>query len=88
MPTAALPSQSKIVECTTLSRYLCIVGEVHDLRVGCTALIASVVLDQSLVLLPLTGNGEIAGIALDRNREIHASVLICEAQFVFRRLEQ
>lgn len=88
MPTTAFSRQSKIVECASLSRHLGIVSEIHDLRVGCATLLAAIGLDETLILLPLTGDGEVAGIAADRNREIHASVLICEAQFVFRRLEQ
>ena len=88
MPTTALPSQPKVVECAALSRHFGIVGEIHDLRVRCATLLAAIGLDETLVLLPLTGDGKVAGIAADRNREIHASVLICEAQFVFRRLEQ
>jgi len=58
--TAALSRQPEVVECATLRRDLDVGGEVHDLRVRSTAILAAIGLDESLILLPLTSDGEIA----------------------------
>jgi hypothetical protein len=88
MTTTTLSRQPEVVECPTFRCDLCVVCQIHNLRVRCPTFLATVGLDASLILLPLAGNGEVARIAADRNWEIHASVLICDEQFVFRRLEQ
>jgi hypothetical protein len=60
MTTAAFSRQTKVVQRPALRRDLDVGGEVHDLRVRSTAILAAISLDESLVLLPLTGDGEIA----------------------------
>ena len=88
MTAAALTCQPKVIECPTLRRHLGLGREVHELRIGSTAILTAILLDETVKLLPLSGEREIARIALDWNWEIHDVFLVCEAQFVFRRLEQ
>ena len=76
MTAATLAGQSKVVQRPTLGRELGVIGEVHQLGVRCTSLGAAVLLNQTVKLLPLAGDGEIAGIAADRNWEIHCAVLL------------
>jgi hypothetical protein len=89
MTTAALTCQPKVIECPTLRRHLGLGREVHELRVGSTAILTAILLDEAVKLLPLAGEREVARIALHDDWEIHDAVLlVCEGQFVFRRLEQ
>ena len=89
MAAAALTCQPKLVQGSTLCRQLDVIGKVHQLRVSRPPLLATILLNKPQKLLPLAGNREIARIAADRNWEIHCVVLlVCERQFVFRRLEQ
>lgn len=76
MPTTTLTCKTEIIERSTLSRYVCARCEIHQFRVRSATICTTIVLDQSVKLLPLTGDREVAGITLDRNREIHDSVLI------------
>ena len=76
MTAAALAGQSKVIQCPTLGRELGVVGEVHELRVRCTSLGAAVLLNQTVKLLPLAGDGEIARIAFDRDRKVHCETFI------------
>ena len=89
MATAALTRKSKVVQRPTLRSHLGLGGQIHELGIGSTAILAAILLDETVEFLPLAGEREIARIALDWNREIHCAVLlVCEGQFVFRRLEQ
>jgi len=89
MTATAFTCQSELIQGSTLCSQLGVIRQVHQLRVRCAALLTTVLLDKAQELLPLTGNREVACVAADRNREIHCAVLlVCERQFVFRRLEQ
>jgi len=89
MATAALTRESKVVQRPTLRSHLGLGGQIHELGIGSTAILAAILLDETVEFLPLAGEREIARIALHNDWEIHCAVLlVCEGQFVFRRLEQ
>ena len=69
MPTAALSRQSEIIQCPTLRSDLGLGREIHQLGGGGAAILVTVLLDEAIELLPLAGDGEIAGIAADRRLE-------------------
>jgi hypothetical protein len=77
MPTATLAGQTEIIESPTLGRELGVVREIHELRIGSAAIGAAILLDETIELLPLAGDRQIARITTNGNREIHdAPVLI------------
>ena len=76
MTTAALSRQPKVVECSTLRSDLGLRGEVHQLRVGSTAFLATILLDETEKLLPLAGEREVARIALHNDWKVHCETLI------------
>jgi hypothetical protein len=71
MTTAALSRQPKVVECSTLRSHLGLRREIHQLRVGSTAFLTAILLDETEKLLPLAGEREVARIALHNDWKVH-----------------
>jgi len=75
MTTTTFACQSQVIHRPTFRRHLRVCCQIHQLRVR-TSILTAILLDQAKKLLPLSGDREITGIALDWQREIHCSLLI------------
>lgn len=71
MAATALACQSEVIERAALCRQLGVVREIHQLRIWGASLLAAILLDETVKLLPFAGKREIACIAADWNWEIH-----------------
>ena len=75
MTTTTFTRQSQVIHRPSFRCHLRVGRKIHQLRVR-TSIFTAILLDQAKKLLPLSSDREIAGIALDWQREIHCSLLI------------